>query len=89
MILIAVFVGLIDETPTYVCELKIDGLAISLLYEDGILVRGATRGDGTTGEDITTNIKTIRAIPLRLKDPVTIEARGEAYMPKASFAKVK
>ena len=81
-------VGLIDETPTYVCELKIDGLAISLLYEDGILVRGATRGDGTTGEDITTNIKTIRAIPLRLKDPVTIEARGEAYMPKASFQKL-
>ena len=81
-------VGLIDETPTYVCELKIDGLAISLLYVDGILVRGATRGDGTTGEDITTNIKTIRAIPLRLKDPVTIEARGEAYMPKASFQKL-
>ncbi|WP_391204174.1 NAD-dependent DNA ligase LigA [Psychrobacillus sp. L4] len=77
--------SMMDESPTYVCELKIDGLAISLLYEDGILSRGATRGDGTTGEDITSNIKTIRSIPLRLKDKVTIEARGEAYMPKSSF----
>lgn len=80
--------GIIDETPTYVCELKIDGLAVSLLYEEGRLVRGATRGDGTTGEDITSNIKTIRAVPLRLKDPVTLEARGEAYMPKSSFIKL-
>jgi DNA ligase (NAD+) len=80
--------SLIDDSPTYVCELKIDGLAISLLYVDGILSRGATRGDGTTGEDITSNIKTIRAIPLRLKDKVTIEARGEAYMPKSSFNKL-
>lgn len=81
-------VGIIDETPSYVCELKIDGLAVSLLYEEGRLVRGATRGDGTTGEDITSNIKTIRSIPLRLKDNVTLEARGEAYMPKASFEKL-
>lgn len=80
--------GIIDESPTYVCELKIDGLAISLLYEEGLLVRGATRGDGTTGEDITSNIKTIRAIPMRLKEKVTLEARGEAYMPKSSFAKL-
>lgn len=80
--------GMIDETPTYVCELKIDGLAVALLYEDGILVRGATRGDGTTGEDITTNIKTIRVVPLRLKDNVTLEARGEVYMSKASFQKL-
>ncbi|MFJ8065344.1 NAD-dependent DNA ligase LigA [Psychrobacillus sp. NPDC096426] len=80
--------GIIDEIPTYVCELKIDGLAVSLLYEEGRLVRGATRGDGTTGEDITSNIKTIRSIPLRLKDSVTLEARGEAYMPKSSFMKL-
>ncbi|MEK3996565.1 NAD-dependent DNA ligase LigA [Psychrobacillus sp. FSL K6-2365] len=80
--------GIIGESPTYVCELKIDGLAISLLYEDGLLKRGATRGDGSTGEDITSNIKTIRSIPMRLKEKVTIEARGEAYMPKSSFSKL-
>ncbi len=70
---------------TYVCELKIDGLAISLKYENGVFVQGATRGDGTVGEDITMNLKTIRSIPLRLKEPITIEVRGEAYMPKKSF----
>ncbi len=70
---------------SYVCELKIDGLAISLKYENGLFIQGATRGDGTVGEDITMNLKTIRAIPLRLKEPVTIEVRGEAYMPKKSF----
>lgn len=80
--------SMMDDSPTYVCELKIDGLAISLLYVDGQLTRGATRGDGTTGEDITSNIKTIRSIPLQLKDSVTLEARGEAYMPKASFRKL-
>ncbi|WP_277586342.1 NAD-dependent DNA ligase LigA [Psychrobacillus antarcticus] len=80
--------GIIYESPTYICELKIDGLAISLLYEDGLLVRGATRGDGTIGEDITSNIKTIRSIPMRLKEKVTMEARGEAYMPKSSFLKL-
>lgn len=73
---------------SYVCELKIDGLAISLLYEDGYLVRGATRGDGTIGEDITENLKTIRSIPLRVKEPVTMEVRGEAFMPRKSFEKL-
>ncbi|PFH83268.1 NAD-dependent DNA ligase LigA [Bacillus sp. AFS088145] len=72
----------------YVCELKIDGLAVSLQYENGLFVKGATRGDGTVGEDITHNLKTIKAIPLRLSEPITIEARGEAFMPKASFEKV-
>ncbi|MCZ8540453.1 NAD-dependent DNA ligase LigA [Psychrobacillus psychrodurans] len=80
--------GIIGESPTYICELKIDGLAISLLYENGLLKRGATRGDGSIGEDITSNIKTIRSIPMRLKEKVTIEARGEAYMPKSSFSKL-
>ncbi len=72
----------------YVCELKIDGLAVSLLYENGRFVRGATRGDGTIGEDITNNLKTIRSIPLRLKEDATLEVRGEAFMPKASFMKL-
>jgi len=75
----------IGNDYSYVCELKIDGLAISLKYENGVFVQGATRGDGTVGEDITMNLKTIRSIPLRLKEPVTIEVRGEAYMPKKSF----
>ncbi len=75
-------------TVNYVCELKIDGLAISLKYVDGLLVQGATRGDGTTGELITENLKTIYAIPLRLKEPITIEVRGEAYMPKSSFLRL-
>jgi len=71
--------------PTYVCELKIDGLSVSLLYENGKLVRGATRGDGTTGENITHNVKTIKSVPLSLPEDITIEVRGEIYMPKASF----
>ncbi|AVK86271.1 DNA ligase [Lysinibacillus sp. B2A1] len=75
----------IGDHFSYVCELKIDGLAISLKYENGVFVQGATRGDGVVGEDITANLKTIRAIPLRLKEPITIEVRGEAYMPKKSF----
>ncbi|MBA2175961.1 NAD-dependent DNA ligase LigA [Halobacillus locisalis] len=74
-----------DEDVSYVCELKIDGLAVSLRYEDGLFVRGATRGDGTTGEDITQNLKTIKSIPLRLSRPESIEVRGEAFMPKRSF----
>ncbi|MGG3844123.1 NAD-dependent DNA ligase LigA [Aeribacillus composti] len=72
----------------YVVELKIDGLAVSLRYENGLFVQGSTRGDGTTGEDITENLKTIRSIPLRLKKNLSIEVRGEAFMPKASFEKL-
>jgi DNA ligase (NAD+) len=72
----------------YVCELKIDGLAVSLRYENGVFVQGATRGDGTIGEDITNNLKTIPSIPLRLKEAVSLEVRGEAYMPKPSFEKL-
>jgi len=72
----------------YVCELKIDGLAVSVRYEDGYFVQGATRGDGMTGEDITENLKTIRSLPLRLNEPVSLEARGEAFMPKASFLRL-
>ncbi|RBW70832.1 NAD-dependent DNA ligase LigA [Bacillus taeanensis] len=75
----------IGENFSYVCELKIDGLAVSLTYENGLFVRGATRGDGTIGEDITNNLKTVRSIPLSLTESVTIEARGEAFMPKYSF----
>jgi DNA ligase (NAD+) len=78
----------VGDTISYVCELKIDGLAISLKYENGLFVQGATRGDGETGEDITANLKTIRSIPLHLKEPVTLEVRGEAYMPKRSFEKL-
>lgn len=70
---------------SYVCELKIDGLAVSLHYVDGLFVQGATRGDGNVGEDITANLKTIRSIPLRLKENVSLEVRGEAFMPKRSF----
>ena len=73
------------DTIEYVCELKIDGLAVSLLYEDGQFVKGATRGDGRIGEDITVNLRTIHAIPLKLKDAVTLEVRGEVFMPKRSF----
>lgn len=71
-----------------VCELKIDGLAIALTYENGLFVRGVTRGDGITGEDITNNLKTIKAIPLKLFKPVSVEVRGEIYMPKTSFEKL-
>lgn len=75
----------IGDSFSYVCELKIDGLAVSLRYVDGLFELGATRGDGTTGEDITANLRTIRSIPLRLNEQVSIEVRGEAFMPKKSF----
>jgi len=83
--------GLADGDPavTYACELKIDGLAISLRYEGRSFVRGATRGDGTTGEDVTANLRTVRAIPLRLRsDPPgdQLEVRGEVFMPRGAFA---
>lgn len=72
----------------YVCELKIDGLSISLTYENGILVTGATRGDGSVGEDITENLKRVKDIPLVLPEPISITVRGECYMPRASFDRV-
>ena len=75
----------IAPESTYVCELKIDGLAMSLFYENGIFVRAATRGDGVTGEDVTENVRTVKAIPLQLTEPLTVEVRGEVYMPKRSF----
>ena len=86
--------GLKEEEVEFVCELKIDGLAVSLLYENGYLSRGATRGDGISGEDITSNIKTIREVPLRLfKDdrygiPPVLEVRGEAYLSKDEFVRI-
>ncbi len=84
--------GLTDEEAAeqlrYTTELKIDGLAVSVRYVDGRFAQGATRGDGTTGEDVTPNLRTIEAIPQRLKRPLSIEARGEVYMPKAEFARI-
>ena len=78
------------EPVEYVAELKIDGLAVSLVYEDGRFVRGATRGDGTTGEDVTHNLKTIRSIPMRLRldKPVSMDVRGEVYMVRREFQKL-
>ncbi|ELQ6039790.1 NAD-dependent DNA ligase LigA [Cronobacter sakazakii] len=79
------------DALVYCCELKLDGLAVSLLYENGLLVRAATRGDGTTGEDITLNVRTIRAIPLKLRGdniPARLEVRGEVFLPQAGFEKI-
>lgn len=76
---------LVTGEYTYHCELKIDGLAVSLKYEKGKLVRAVTRGDGTVGENVTANVRTIKSIPLKLKEAITLEARGEIYMPKSSF----
>lgn len=82
--------GLGEAAVTYVAELKIDGLSIALTYENGTLVRGATRGDGVRGENVTANVRTIRAIPLALRDGPTerIEVRGEVYLPRASFERI-
>lgn len=74
--------------PEYICELKIDGLSLSLYYENGFLVTAATRGDGTTGENITENVKRIKDVPLKLKDAIDIVVRGEAYLPRKNFAKL-
>ena len=74
--------------PVYVCELKIDGLSVSLHYENGKFVSGATRGDGVIGEDITHNVRTIKTVPMTLKSPVTIEVRGEIYMGKETLSKL-
>lgn len=76
------------KNPHYVCELKIDGLAISLLYKNGKLIRGATRGDGTTGEDVTHNVKTVKDVPLDLGQDIDIEVRGELYMRKDVFQRL-
>ncbi|MGZ4203451.1 MAG: NAD-dependent DNA ligase LigA, partial [Thermoleophilaceae bacterium] len=81
--------GVEDARIEYVAEPKIDGLAISLIYENGVLVRGATRGDGEIGEEVTQNLRTIKAIPLRVEGaPPLLEVRGEVYLPRSSFAKL-
>jgi DNA ligase (NAD+) len=82
--------GLGEANVSYVAELKIDGLSIALTYTDGRLVRGATRGDGVRGEDVTSNVRTIRAVPLMLRDgpPGTIEVRGEVYLPRTAFERI-
>lgn len=82
--------GRADATVTYVAELKIDGLSIALTYEDGVFVRAVTRGDGVEGEDVSANVRTIRAIPLRLRDGPRgrVEVRGEIFLPRAAFARI-
>ena len=80
--------GLDGVEPAYVVEPKIDGIGIELRYEDGVLVRGATRGDGTTGEDVTANLRTMRALPLRLREPMTVDVRGEVFMDREAFERV-
>src|SRR5262249_42867144 len=81
----------VGKVGDLVCELKIDGLAVSLLYEEGNFVRGATRGDGVVGEDITQNVRTIRGLPMRLRGedhPRRLEVRGEIYMPGSTFRRL-
>ena len=80
--------GDVTVAPEYNLELKIDGLSLSLVYENGKLVQGSTRGNGTIGEDVTANVMTIKSIPHQLPEPLTLEFRGECYMPKASFVKL-
>ena len=80
--------GDVTVAPEYNLELKIDGLSLSLVYENGKLVQGSTRGNGTIGEDVTANVMTIKSIPNQLPEPLTLEFRGECYMPKASFVKL-
>ncbi|MBT6068253.1 NAD-dependent DNA ligase LigA [Candidatus Peregrinibacteria bacterium] len=81
--------GLMGEEPEYVCELKIDGLNVTLWYEEGVLTRAITRGNGIEGEDITHTIRTIQSVPLRLNEEVTVEVAGEVFMPLKSFEKFK
>ncbi|HLR72362.1 MAG TPA: NAD-dependent DNA ligase LigA [Pseudogracilibacillus sp.] len=78
----------LNQDVTYVCELKIDGLAVALTYENGRFVRGSTRGDGRIGEEITSNLRTVRTVPLTIPEKRTIEVRGEAFMPHHSFVKL-
>ena len=78
----------VAPSATYLCELKIDGLSVSLRYENGVLRLGATRGNGSVGENITHNVKTIKSIPLKLSKPLTLEVRGEIFMPRDSFIKL-
>ncbi|MGH9400401.1 MAG: NAD-dependent DNA ligase LigA [Thermoanaerobaculia bacterium] len=80
--------GLRGDSPAFVAELKIDGLSVSLSYENGLLVRGATRGDGSRGEDVTENVRTIRSIPLRIRETGTLEVRGEVYYSQKAFEKL-
>ena len=80
--------GLDGEAPVYVVEPKIDGVSIELKYVDGKFLLGATRGDGVIGEDVTPNLRTIRALPLMLAEPVTCEVRGEVYMERATFERL-
>src|SRR4029434_329655 len=82
--------GVAPAIVNYVAELKIDGVSIALTYVDGVFVRGATLGNGSRGEDVTSNVRTIRAIPLQLNEPVPgrIEVRGEVYLPRAAFEKM-
>ncbi|MBE6595818.1 MAG: NAD-dependent DNA ligase LigA, partial [Ruminococcaceae bacterium] len=78
----------LDHAPVYSVEPKIDGLSVSLRYESGVLVNGATRGDGVVGEDVTQNIKTIFSVPLTLKEPLSLTVRGEVYMSRATFERI-